>query len=287
MTNAYEHEQSPADAYREQMKSDPVGALLSIMTALRDPATGCPWDKKQTFETIAPYTIEEAYEVADAIARDDMIDLKDELGDLLFQSVYHAEIAREKNIFNFFDVVRTIAEKMLRRHPHVFGSLDATEADVKVNWEAIKAQERLEKRKAKQSLGTSDESKGLLDQVKAGKPVLKYALALQEKAATVGFDWDDAKFVFAKIEEEIQELRFELEQGTALSRHEDEIGDILFAVVNLARHLNVDPERALQSTNEKFKSRFSYIEQKLKSRGQTLEKTTLEEMEALWQEAKA
>jgi len=265
-----------------------IERLRDIMARLRHPETGCPWDVKQDFRTIAPYTIEEAYEVADAIARGDLDDLRDELGDLLLQVVYHARMAEEAGEFAFPEVVEAITTKMIRRHPHVFGDEKARSAGMaKGMWEKIKAQEKTEKRQARlaRGLDPEDNGKGFLDSVPVALPALTRALKLQEKAARVGFDWSEAAPILDKIEEEIGELREALAKGETASI-KDEFGDMLFAVVNLGRHLNLDSEAALNGTNEKFRSRFHYVERALEKSGNTLEQATLDEMEALWQEAK-
>ncbi|MBZ9673412.1 nucleoside triphosphate pyrophosphohydrolase [Mesorhizobium sp. ES1-3] len=268
--------------------SKDISRLIEIMAALRAPKTGCLWDIEQNFSTIAPYTIEEAYEVADAIARGDLDDLRDELGDLLLQVVYHAQMAQEAGEFAFPDVVQAITTKMIRRHPHVFGDEKARSAGMaKGMWEKIKAQEKAEKRQARlaRGLDPEDNGKGFLDSVPVALPALTRALKLQEKAARVGFDWSEAAPILDKIEEEIGELREALAKGET-AEIKDEFGDMLFAVVNLGRHLKLDSEAALSGTNEKFRSRFHYVEQALEKAGGSLEEATLEEMEALWQEAK-
>ncbi|TPN66615.1 nucleoside triphosphate pyrophosphohydrolase [Mesorhizobium sp. B1-1-1] len=268
--------------------SKDISRLIEIMAALRAPKTGCPWDIEQDFSTIAPYTIEEAYEVADAIARGDLDDLRDELGDLLLQVVYHARMAEEAGEFAFGDVVQAITTKMIRRHPHVFGDEQARSAGMaKGMWEKIKAQEKAEKRSARlaRGLDPEDNGKGFLDSVPVALPALTRALKLQEKAARVGFDWSEAAPILDKIEEEIGELREALAKGQT-AEIKDEFGDMLFAVVNLGRHLKLDSEAALSGTNEKFRSRFHYVEQALEKSGSSLEKADLDEMEALWQEAK-
>jgi len=250
-----------------------IDVLLKIMARLRDRKEGCPWDVEQTFRTIAPYTIEEAYEVADAIERNDMAALKDELGDLLFQAVFHAQMAREAGLFDFGDVVENITDKMIRRHPHVFADADVRSAEEQTSaWEDQKAAER-------QSKGHAS----LLDDVPAGLPGLHRAAKLQKRAARVGFDWTEAKDVLAKIDEEIGELAGAMENASQ-DAIEDEFGDMLFVVANLSRHLRVDPEAALRRANEKFSRRFRHIEQKL---GERIRDASLEEMEALWREAKA
>ncbi|RWB69616.1 MAG: nucleoside triphosphate pyrophosphohydrolase [Mesorhizobium sp.] len=269
--------------------SKDISRLIEIMAALRAPKTGCPWDIEQNFSTIAPYTIEEAYEVADAIARGDFDDLREELGDLLLQVVYHAQMAEEIGEFAFGDVVEAITTKMIRRHPHVFGDEKARSAGMaKGMWEKIKAEEKAEKRSARiaRGLDPEDHGKGYLDSVPVALPALTRALKLQEKAARVGFDWSEAAPILDKIEEEIGELREALTTGDA-APIKDEFGDMLFAVVNLGRHLKLDSEAALSGTNEKFRSRFHYVEQALAASGGSLEKATLDEMEALWQQAKS
>ena len=268
--------------------SKDISRLIEIMAALRTPVTGCPWDVEQNFATIAPYTIEEAYEVADAVARNDPDDLREELGDLLLQVVYHARMAEEAGLFAFPEVVEAITTKMIRRHPHVFGDEKARSAGMaKGMWEKIKAEEKAEKRQARiqRGLDPEDNGKGFLDSVPIALPALTRALKLQEKAARVGFDWGEAGPIIDKIEEEIGELREALANGDTTSV-KDEFGDTLFALVNLGRHLKVDPEAALSGTNEKFRSRFHHIEQQLEAAGSSLEKATLDEMEALWQQAK-
>ena len=268
--------------------SKDIARLIEIMAALRAPKTGCPWDLEQNFSTIAPYTIEEAYEVADAIARGDLDDLRDELGDLLLQVVYHARMAEEAGEFAFGDVVEAITTKMIRRHPHVFGDEEARSAGMaKGMWEKIKAAEKAQKRSARlaRGLDPEDNGNGFLDSVPVALPALTRALKLQEKAACVGFDWSEAAPILDKIEEEIGELREALAKGDA-APIKDEFGDMLFALVNLGRHLKLDSEAALGGTNEKFRTRFHYVERELESSGNTLEKATLDEMEALWQQAK-
>jgi nucleoside triphosphate diphosphatase len=265
-----------------------ITRLIEIMAALRTAGTGCPWDLAQNFSTIAPYTIEEAYEVVDAIERRDFDDLRDELGDLLLQVVFHARMAEEAGLFGFGDVVEAITEKLVRRHPHVFGdagSLD-TEA-VNALWDKIKAQEKAERRAARaiDPNGARERSKGALADVPVALPALTRALKLQEKAGKVGFDWNDPLAVLAKIREEADEIAAALASGEAGAARE-EVGDLLFAVVNLARHLGADPEAALRATNEKFERRFGYIEQALASAGKTPEQSTLVQMDELWNEAK-
>ena len=250
--------------------------LLAIMAALRDPATGCPWDREQTFDTIAPYTIEEAYEVADAIAKRDFAALPDELGDLLFQVVYHARMAEEAGHFAFADVARLINAKMIRRHPHVFGDA-ATRRDASAQltaWETQKAAERL----ARAETGT-------LAGVPVGLPALTRAAKLTARAARVGFDWPDAAGVLDKLDEEIAELKAELPAADP-ARLTDEVGDLLFVLANLARKLGLDPETCLRHANDKFSRRFNAMEQRLAREGRDLKGESLEAMEAAWQAVK-
>ena len=265
----------------ESLPSEPMARLLAVMAWLRDRQHGCPWDVEQTFRTIAPYTIEEAYEVADAIERDDLGALKEELGDLLLQVVYHAQMAHESGAFGFADVASAIADKMVDRHPHVFGGARVATAEAQtVSWEARKAAERAAKR-------AGAEPAGALDGVARALPALLRAEKIQKRAARVGFDWKQTGPVIDKIEEELGELRAELTAGTVdQDRLTDELGDVLFAVANLARHCKVDPEAALRATNDKFERRFRHIEKRLAETGRKPADATLEEMEALWQEAK-
>ena len=265
-----------------------ISRLIDIMAALRDPETGCPWDKEQNFATIAPYTVEEAYEVADAIARDDLADLRDELGDLLLQVVYHARMAEEMGAFAFPDVVEAITRKLIRRHPHVFGDAEARAAGAaKGMWERIKSEEKLARAAARSSKAEAERPPGLLDSVPAGLPAMIRAVRLQEKASTVGFDWNDPRAVLDKLAEEIGEIEAELTAPVREpERLEDEVGDLLFAVANLARHLKVDPDQALRRTNAKFIRRFASIETALAAKGRGPAEATLDEMEALWQAAK-
>ena len=262
-----------------------ITALLDIMARLRTPVTGCPWDLEQNFSTIAPYTIEEAYEVAETIARGDLHDLCDELGDLLLQVVFHARMAEEQNAFAFGDVVEAITRKMIRRHPHVFRdeSVKLTPGDVKGNWDRIKAEEKAERAARRPPEESTHKSR--LSGVKAGQPALTRALALQNKASTVGFDWNDPRAVLDKIREEADEIEAALDANDK-SELEAETGDLLFAVVNLARHVGADPDMALRASNAKFERRFAYIERALESRGRSLEDATLDEMDGLWNEAK-
>jgi ATP diphosphatase len=262
-----------------------ISRLIEIMAQLRTPVTGCPWDLEQNFATIAPYTIEEAYEVADAIARGDFDDLRDELGDLLLQVVYHARMAEEEKAFAFGDVVEAITTKMIRRHPHVFADKDGNikPAGVKSAWERIKAEEKAERAARR---GGDAEYKSLLSGVKTGMPALTRATELQRKASTVGFDWNDPRAVLNKIREEADEIEAALDRKDAAELAE-ETGDLLFAVVNLARHVQADPELALRSANAKFERRFAYIERALAARGRKPGEATLDEMDELWNEAKA
>ena len=254
-----------------------IERLLEIMRALRDPKTGCPWDIEQTFATIAPYTIEEAYEVADAIEREAWEELKGELGDLLFQSVFHAQMADEAGHFDFQDVVQVMSDKMVSRHPHVFGDQsNEKSADQQVaDWEAIKAQERAAKRET-----------GTLDGVAPGLPALLRAYKLQKRAARVGFDWPTTTEVLAKITEEAAEL-VEARETLSQDQVEEEFGDLMFVMANLGRHLGVEPEAALRRTNAKFIRRFEGVEAKLAACGKTPAESDLQEMDALWDEVKA
>jgi ATP diphosphatase len=249
--------------------------LLDVMAALRDPATGCPWDKEQTFATIAPYTIEEAYEVADTIARHDISSLPDELGDLLFQVVYHAQMAQEQGKFGFAGVAAAIADKMVRRHPHVFGAAAARDAAAQSSaWEEQKRAERAERRET-----------GTLAGIPIGLPALTRAEKLTRRAARVGFDWPDAAAVLDKLDEEIAELRAELPASDP-ARLADEVGDLLFVLANLARKLDLDPETCLRGANQKFSRRFGAVEMALATAGRTPAEATLAEMEAAWQTVK-
>jgi len=263
--------------------------LIAIMERLRTPEIGCPWDLKQDFRSIAPYTIEEAYEVADAIERGDFEDLKDELGDLLLQVVFYAQMASEEGLFEFGDVVEAISTKLIRRHPHVFGDLDLSDAAaVKERWDEIKAEEKAERAAKRSASGEAGKHGGLLGDVPVALPALTRAEKLQKRAGKVGFDWNDPRAVLEKIREEIAEIEAELAKPEhAAERVEDEVGDLLFAVANLARHLKVEPETALMHANAKFVSRFGHIESALEARGRALADATLDEMEALWTEAKA
>ena len=304
-----------------------IARLIEIMAALRTPVTGCPWDLEQNFETIAPYTIEEAYEVADAIARRDLADLKDELGDLLLQVVYHARLAEEQGAFAFGDVVEAITRKMIRRHPHVFADGAARDpASVKTAWDRIKAEERAEKAAERQRIGQAPSETAMaadaaqpsttLADVPAGMPGLTRAIKLQDKAAKVGFDWPNIAPVFDKLKEEIAEFEEvalpadprgefllapsdtrpasgarlpagEPPDATNEDAIKEEFGDMLFVMANIARHLQLDPEAALRGANRKFVRRFAHIERRLAETGRTPAQSTLQEMDALWDEAKA
>lgn len=267
--------------------SKDISRLIEIMVALRDPQTGCSWDIVQTFETIKPYTIEEAYEVADAIERKDPDDLCDELGDLLLQVVYHARIAEEAGQFSFGDVVEAVTRKMIRRHPHVFArSNELTPEAVKLQWDEIKAEEKRDRAERRARRGMTEDFKdGYLGSVQRSQPALTEALKLQQKAAQVGFDWSEAEPILDKIEEEIGELREAL-RGGHKDKVADELGDLIFALVNIGRHVDALPEDALRGTNTKFRRRFNHIETELQKSDETLQGATLERMEELWQAAK-
>ena len=279
-----------------------ISRLLEIMKALRTPDSGCPWDLEQDFSSIVPYTIEEAYEVADAIERNDMDDLRLELGDLLLQSVYHAQMAGEAGHFDFGDVVEGISAKMIRRHPHVFGTEDVTAEEYsaksmeKGTWERIKTEEKAEaaERRAELGLPAKELGNSLLDDVPTTLPPMLAAVKLQKKASRVGFDWNDPKAVIAKIREELVEVEEEIQQQEASqsdalngkTQIQAELGDVLFAIANLCRHFDIDPDTALRQTNSKFRKRFAYIEENIGSTGKTMESASLEEMDQLWNEAK-
>jgi len=252
--------------------------LLQIMADLRDPDNGCPWDIKQTFQSIAAYTVEEAYEVADAIERNDMDDLKSELGDLLFQVVFHAQMASENKQFDFVDVVNAINNKLIRRHPHVFGDDKVSDEEVlNSQWEKHKKNERAEKTRS---------SLSYLDGIASTMPALRWSEKLQKRAAHHGFDWDDIEPVFAKLNEEVGELRAEVVHHDNQLRITEEMGDILFASVNLSRHLGVNPEQALRDSNRRFITRFNTVEQLLENAGKEMESCSVEELEEYWQKAK-
>ena len=264
------------------LPADPMDRLLAIMAKLRDPQGGCPWDLEQDFATIAPYTIEEAYEVADAIERRDMAALKDELGDLLLQVVFHARMAEEARQFAFADVAAAISAKMVSRHPHVFGDLSVADSEAQTRaWETHKENERRVKADAE------GRTASVLDGVAAGLPALLRALKLQNRAARVGFDWPNAAEVLVKVDEEVAELKAEISSGAGHERAQDEVGDLLFAIVNLARHLKVDAEAALRHANAKFERRFREVESRLAKAGRTPGEATLDELEAFWQQIKA
>jgi ATP diphosphatase len=254
----------------------PINRLLSIMAKLRDPNGGCPWDLEQTFDTIAPYTVEEAFEVAEAIARHDRDELKDELGDLLFQVVFHSQMAKEKGWFGFDDVAATISDKMERRHPHVFGDVEADREAVKRNWEAIKAEERKKKGK---------EHDSVLDGVPEGLPALQRSAKLQKKASRVGFDWSNPDEVVEQLHSELDELKDALE-GMDPDHVDEEFGDVLFTLVNLSRHLKLDAEQSLRRAGDKFARRFRDMEAQAKESGKTIRDLDRDELEILWQRAK-
>lgn len=265
-----------------------IDGLIAIMAALRTPGTGCPWDLEQDFASIAPYTVEEAYEVADAIARGDKLDLKDELGDLLLQVAFHARMAEEEGSFAFPDVVQAITSKLIRRHPHVFGDVrDLSPAEVKVLWHRIKAEEKTAKAAAREAAGLPplQEDRSVLAGVPHTLPALTRAWKLQARASTVGFDWNNARLVLDKIREETQEIDEALASGDKAAIQE-EIGDLLFVVANLARHVNADPEGCLNAANAKFERRFKGIEEQLETQGRSAKDVTLDELEALWQRVK-
>lgn len=299
-----------ADDTTAPPKTRAIVDLIAVMAALRTPVTGCPWDLEQNFASIAPYTIEEAYEVVDAIERQDMADLKEELGDLLLQVVYHARLAEEEGAFAFADVVEGITRKMIRRHPHVFGDEEARTAGMaKGAWERIKAEEKVVKSAERAALGLSPKATGgVLDDVPLGMTALTRAMKLQDKAAKVGFDWPSLGPVLDKMKEEIAELDEALasamrgsDQGSRLPHDnrlagkgpeptaeiEEEFGDLLFVMANVARHLQLDPEAALRRANAKFTRRFAYIEAELARRGKKPTQSTLDEMDAIWNEVRA
>ncbi len=264
-----------------------IQRLLDIMTALRTPGSGCPWDLEQSFETIVPYTIEEAYEVADAVERGDFADLRDELGDLLLQVVFYARMAEETGRFDFGGVVEAITAKLIRRHPHVFGDANTLSPEqVKALWGKIKTEEKRLRAAERAAVGAPvGEPAGALAGVPTALPALTRALKLQEKAGKVGFDWNNPRAVLAKLREEIDEIEVELDADDR-DKAASEVGDLLFAVANLARHLEVDPESALRGANAKFQRRFGHIERRLAEEGRAPETASLDDMEALWNEAK-
>jgi len=254
-----------------------IGRLLDIMRRLRDPQHGCPWDIEQNFHTIAPYTVEEAYEVADAIERNDMGDLADELGDLLFQVVFHAQMAAEKGLFQFDDVVQAICEKLIRRHPHVFADANITSAaEQTLAWEEHKARERENNKKYQSAL----------DGIAKSLPGLSRAAKLQKRAAKVGFDWNAIEPIFDKLVEETAELKAELAAKTSWERIEDELGDMLFTVVNIARHAQIDPELAMRRANGKFETRFKLMEKAIEHAGDNIGELSIEKLETYWVQAK-
>ncbi|MBM1172071.1 nucleoside triphosphate pyrophosphohydrolase [Microvirga arabica] len=268
--------------------STDITRLLEIMAALRTPGTGCPWDLEQDFASITPYTLEEAYEVVDAIERGDLADLRDELGDLLLQVVFHARMAEEQGAFAFGDVVEAITKKLIRRHPHVFGSTkDLSPEEVKSLWDSIKAGEKAARKAERATMGLSPEAHeaGFLGGIPTALPALTRAQKLTAKAAKVGFDWPDAAQVIDKIHEELDEVKEASSSGDR-DKIEDEIGDLLFSVTNLARHFGIDPERALRRTNAKFERRFRAVEQALGEQDRSLDEASLEEMERHWVAAK-
>lgn len=256
--------------------------LLEVMRKLRDPENGCPWDVKQTFKSIAPYTLEEAYEVVEAIEAGDHPHLCEELGDLLLQIVFHARMAEEQKLFNFDDIARGEAEKMIERHPHVFGDRQGvdTPSDVLNNWEADKAEKRAAEAVSQNRLPSA------LDGVNVALPALSRALKLQKRAARVGFDWNEAGEFIKKIREEMGEFEAEIDNGSSVEKLEGELGDVLFAVIGLASFMKLDPERALRRTNRKFEERFRFIEKSLAADGRKMQETSLVELERLWCEAK-
>jgi nucleoside triphosphate diphosphatase len=277
-----------ADCWPLMQPSRDIRGLIDIMAALRDPVSGCPWDVQQTFASIAPFTLEEAYEVVDAIERGTAEDLREELGDLLLQVVFHARMAEEAGLFDFGGVVEAITAKLVRRHPHVFGDARTLSSDdVKALWGRIKADEKRAKLASSATSGQPQAAKSsALDGIPLALPALSRAMKLQEKAGKVGFDWNDVAAVLDKIREEIAEVEAEIDEGSAQALS-GEVGDLLFAAVNLARHLKVDPEAALRGASAKFERRFAHIESRLAEAGRTPENASLDEMEQLWSEAKA
>lgn len=263
--------------------SSPINQLLEIMAQLRNPEGGCPWDLEQSYETIAPHTIEEAYEVAEAIANGDMEELKDELGDLMFQVVFYAQMAKEDGKFDFNDVITAISEKMIRRHPHVFGTREIHSADAQtLAWEETKALERA----AKGAKSETDRPASALDGVAGSLPALTRAVKLQKRAARVGFDWPDINPVFSKISEELEELKEEIQGNGSKDRIAEEYGDLMFVLANLGRHLDIEPETVLRQANRKFTRRFEAVEQHLRARGKGPVDSNLEEMDELWNKVK-
>jgi nucleoside triphosphate diphosphatase len=266
---------------KNEPTTSPINRLLEIMVHLRDPENGCPWDREQTFETIAPYTIEEAYEVAETIADGDMAELKNELGDLLFQVVFYAQLANEKKLFDFNDVASSISDKMLDRHPHVFGDTDIEDAGAQnIAWETTKAAEREAKAKAK------NRESSVLDDITAGFPALMRAQKLQKRATRIGFDWPDVTGALDKFEEEVGELDAEVRSNVDKVRIDEEFGDVMFSLVNIGRHYGLDVETSLRSANTRFETRFRLMESMAKTEYGKPGSASLEELEALWQIAK-
>jgi len=283
-----------SDLQRKQEVMSAIEKLITIMTMLRNKEHGCPWDLEQTISSLLPYTLEEVYEVADAIENNDMVELEDELGDLLFQVIFYAQIASEQGCFNFQDIATAISDKLVRRHPHVFPNGDVEQFGIKqdisaeqvvVNWEAIKEAEREEKRQKGGKKANSD-LVSLLDDVPKALPAIERARKLQKRASQAGFDWTEIQPVLDKLKEEIVEFEEALALGDS-DNISSELGDILFATVNLARHSNVEPEVALRAANRRFEGRFKWIEETLHSGGRTLQDASIEEMDALWEQAKA
>ena len=262
--------------------SEAINRLTQVMAKLRNPDGGCPWDLEQSFRTIAPHTLEETYEVVEAIENDDMKGLKEELGDLLFQVAFHAQMGKEQNLFDLEQIATHVTEKMIERHPHVFGDRDTSTAnDVLRNWEADKAKKRAEEAKAE------NRALSALDGVNTALPAASRALKLQQRAARIGFDWSKAKDIIAKIREETDELETEIKSGTSKDAMEDELGDLFFALINLARHLEIDPETAIRRTNRKFERRFRTVESCIAADGRSMTDASLDEMEKIWNEVKA
>ena len=259
-----------------------IESLLEIMEKLRDPENGCPWDLKQTYQTIVPHTLEEVYEVVDAIENGDIADLREELGDLLFQVVFYAQIGKERNDFDFADVVAGISEKLTRRHPHVFDGKVLDESELSASWEAFKQEER----RKKKGQGKDKKEDSQMDNIPLVLPALTRAAKIQNRAAKVGFDWDNVEPVWEKLQEEVNEIHEAINENLGQDKIEDELGDLLCVCVNLARHLKIDPEKALRRSNTKFEKRFRYIESGLARNNKTPYEATLEEMDALWEEAK-
>lgn len=268
--------------YFFMQQSTPISQLLNIMSRLRDPESGCPWDLKQDFASIVPHTLEEAYEVADAIEQGDYAELKLELGDLLFQVVFYAQLAKEQELFDFDEIVQGISEKLIRRHPHIFSQTQFKDENaIKANWEQEKAKERLAKQ------GTNTEQPSVLDDIPKAMPALSRANKIQKRCATVGFDWTELGPVIDKIREEIEEVEAELHRPVNEEALTEELGDLMFAVVNLSRHLKRDPEQTLRKANDKFEKRFRLLEQLALAQGKQTQDCSLDELEELWQKVKA